>query len=119
MLRYTSSLFACGVITATMLGAATQSARAGIEPYISEIMFIAGPFCPVGWLPADGRELQIRDNTALFSLLGTTYGGNGIDTYRLPRLNKQVVASGREDGVKFQITLPACIAVQGIFPSRP
>jgi microcystin-dependent protein len=56
------------------------------EPYIGEIMMFAGNFAPQGWALCDGSVLSIAQNTALFAILGTTYGGNGQTTFALPDL---------------------------------
>lgn len=56
------------------------------DPFVAEIRMFAGNFAPVGWAFCDGRILAIAQNTALFSLLGTTYGGNGLSTFALPNL---------------------------------
>ena len=53
---------------------------------MSQVEWIAANFCPRGWLPADGRLVDIARNSALFSLLGTNYGGNGRTTFALPDL---------------------------------
>src|SRR5262249_1121620 len=58
----------------------------GIQPFLGEICTFAFNLCPLGFLPADGRLLAVSLNTALFSLLGTTYGGNGVTTFGLPDL---------------------------------
>lgn len=62
------------------------------EPYIGEIKMVAFDYAPVDydWFPCDGRLLPISSYTALFSLLGTTYGGNGMTTFGLPNLNGRV-----------------------------
>jgi microcystin-dependent protein len=54
--------------------------------YLGEIKMFAGNFAPVGWALCDGSLLPINQNTPLFSLLGTTYGGNGTTTFALPDL---------------------------------
>ncbi len=54
--------------------------------YVGEIKMFAGNFAPVGWAFCDGSLLPISQNTVLFSLLGTTYGGNGTTTFALPDL---------------------------------
>jgi microcystin-dependent protein len=54
------------------------------NPFLAEIRIFAGNFAPVGWASCDGQLLSISQNTALFSLLGTTYGGNGTTTFGLP-----------------------------------
>ena len=56
------------------------------EPFIGEIRIWANNFAPRGWLPCDGRFVPISQNTALFSILGTTYGGNGTTNFALPNL---------------------------------
>lgn len=56
------------------------------EPFIAEIKIFAGNFAPRGWAFCDGQLLQIAQNTALFSLIGTTYGGDGRTTTALPNL---------------------------------
>lgn len=55
-------------------------------PFLAEIKMFAGNFAPRGWALCNGQLLPISQNTALFSLLGTTYGGNGISTFALPNL---------------------------------
>ena len=64
----------------------SRDGGAAVGTYLGEIEMFAGNFVPGGFLPADGRLLSISQNTALFSLLGTTYGGNGISTFALPDL---------------------------------
>src|SRR5713101_9089063 len=54
------------------------------DQFIGEIRMFAGNFAPVGWAFCDGQLMAISQNTALFSLLGTTYGGNGTTTFALP-----------------------------------
>jgi microcystin-dependent protein len=56
------------------------------DPFVAEIRIFAGNFAPTGWAMCDGQILSISQNTALFSLLGTTYGGNGQSTFALPDL---------------------------------
>lgn len=56
------------------------------EPFIAEIKIFAGNFAPRGWAFCDGQLLPIAENTALFSLIGTTYGGDGQTTTALPNL---------------------------------
>jgi microcystin-dependent protein len=56
------------------------------SPFLGEIRIFAGSFAPNGWAFCDGRLITISQNTALFSLLGTTYGGNGVSNYALPNL---------------------------------
>jgi microcystin-dependent protein len=56
------------------------------EPFLGEIRMFAGNFAPQGWAFCNGQILAIQQNTALFSLLGTTYGGDGMQTFALPDL---------------------------------
>ncbi|HVH80613.1 MAG TPA: tail fiber protein [Stellaceae bacterium] len=55
-------------------------------PYLGQIMIFGGNFAPRGWAFCNGQLMSIQQNTALFSLLGTYYGGNGISTFALPDL---------------------------------
>jgi microcystin-dependent protein len=88
----------------------------GAEPYMGSIGIFAGNFAPRGWLFCQGQILSIAQNTALFSLLGTTYGGNGQTTFALPDLRgKTIIGVGQgwggynyvlgEQGGSEQITL--------------
>src|SRR5437763_9456727 len=56
------------------------------NPCVAEIRLFAGNFAPTGWALCNGQLMPISQNTALFSLLGTTYGGNGQSTFALPNL---------------------------------
>lgn len=56
------------------------------EPFVAEIRIFAGNFAPRGWAFCNGQLLPIAQNTALFSLIGTTYGGDGRTTTALPNL---------------------------------
>jgi microcystin-dependent protein len=68
-------------------------------PFIGEIFMFAGNFAPRGFALCDGQLLYIYDNTALFSILGITYGGDGLTTFALPDLRGRVpVHSGQGTG---------------------
>ena len=56
------------------------------DPFVAEIRMFGGNFAPTGWAQCDGQLLPISQNTALFSLLGTFYGGDGKSTFGLPNL---------------------------------
>lgn len=56
------------------------------DPFVAEIRIFGFNFAPTGWAQCNGQILPISQNTALFSLLGTTYGGNGQSTFGLPNL---------------------------------
>lgn len=60
------------------------------ERYIGEIRMFSGNFAPVGWAMCNGQLLPIAQNTALFSILGTTYGGDGKSTFALPNLRQRI-----------------------------
>ena len=57
------------------------------DPFVAEIRVFGFTFAPKGWAMCNGQLLPISQNTALFSLLGTTYGGDGKSTFALPNLN--------------------------------
>ncbi len=78
---------------------------------MGQVMFTAATYCPDRWAPLDGAILPINQNQALFSLLGTHYGGNGQTTFQLPLIVPFRTGNG--------YTLMACIALQGVFPPRP
>ena len=61
-----------------------------LEPFLGEIMQFAGNYPPRGWAFCNGQLMSIAQNTALFSLLGTTYGGDGQTTFGLPNLQSRV-----------------------------
>lgn len=70
------------------------------EPFIGQLMLVPYNFAPQGWAFCQGQILSIAQNTALFSLLGTTYGGNGQTTFALPDLRGRVpVSSGQGPGL--------------------
>jgi microcystin-dependent protein len=59
-------------------------------PYVGEIRMFAGNFAPAGWAFCQGQTLAIADNDTLFTLIGTTYGGDGQTTFNLPNLASRV-----------------------------
>lgn len=70
-----------------------------MDEYIGIVKLFAGSFAPRGWAFCDGSLLNISQNTALFSILGTTYGGNGTQTFALPDLRSRVaVGAGNGPG---------------------
>lgn len=60
------------------------------EPFVGEIRMVGFNFAPRGWATCDGQLMPIAQNTSLFSLLGTTYGGDGRTTFALPDLRGRV-----------------------------
>ena len=61
------------------------------DPFIGEIRIFGGNFAPVGWALCDGHLLSISQYTALFSILGTLYGGDGVHTFAVPNLQGRTV----------------------------
>lgn len=75
------------------------------QPYIGEIRMFAGNFPPAGWMFCEGQTIPISENDALFTLIGTTYGGDGQETFNLPNLQSRVpihMGTG-PDGTTYQI----------------
>jgi microcystin-dependent protein len=73
------------------------------DQFISEIRIFGGNFAPKGWAFCDGQIMAISQNTALFSLLGTTYGGNGTSNFALPNLQGSVpLGAGQGPGLSLR-----------------
>jgi microcystin-dependent protein len=71
-----------------------------MNPYLGTILMVGFNFAPVGWALCNGQLLSISQNTALFSLLGTIYGGDGVSTFALPNLQSRVpVHQGQGSGL--------------------
>jgi len=97
MLKQHASYLVIILCTATVVSMVTlrdadarSAPRAGLNPYIGEIMWFGGTFAPQGFAKCDGQLLPIASNMALFSILGTTYGGDGRTTFGLPDLRGRV-----------------------------
>lgn len=70
------------------------------DPFIGEIRIMANTFAPIGWSFCDGQLLLIAQNTALFSILGVQYGGNGSSNFALPNLQGRFpIQAGRGPGL--------------------
>lgn len=70
------------------------------DPFVAEIRTVGFNFAPVGWATCDGQLLPISQNTALFALLGTYYGGDGKSTFALPNLQGSfAMGSGQGQGL--------------------
>jgi len=80
--------------------------------YIGEIGLFAGNFAPRGWAFCDGTTLDISTNTALFSILGVQYGGDGQRNFQLPNLAPLSEADGGTTPIRYIICL------EGMYPSR-
>jgi microcystin-dependent protein len=120
-----------GAGVATIASAAPAPPPPAAATYIGEVRAFAFSFCPQGWLPADGRPMTIAQNVQLFSLLGTSFGGNGTTIFNLPDLRGRTPAGAGPSlslgqGASAQpgqpprfLGLTWCIAVQMSYPQRP
>jgi len=75
------------------------------QPYVGEIRMFAGNFAPAGWMFCSGQTLPISENETLFQLIGTTYGGDGEETFQLPNLQSRIpihMGTG-PDGTTYQL----------------
>ena len=78
----------------------TNSLSAQIEPFMGQISMFADNFAPRGWAFCEGQLMSIQQYSALFSILGVTYGGDGVNTFALPDLRGRVpVGAGRGPGL--------------------
>ena len=74
------------------------------EPFVGEIRMFGGSFAPAGWAFCMGQLMPIAENETLFNLIGTTYGGDGQETFALPDLQGRVpMHQGTLDGITYQI----------------
>jgi len=91
----TRAIFKISAITAVaILGPGSPSpVYAQATPYLGQMMYAAFNFPPKGWALCNGQILPISQNAALFSLLGTFYGGNGTNTFALPNMQGRVPVS--------------------------
>jgi microcystin-dependent protein len=80
-----------GILITGALFNGTSAVNAGIDPFIGEVQWFAGNFAPRGWAFCDGQLLQISQFSALFSILGTTYGGDGRTNFALPDVRGRVI----------------------------
>lgn len=86
-LKRLGTLLAGTLLAGTAAGGTRGTASVqGIEPFLGEIIIFAGSFAPRGYAFCDGQILSIAQYSALFSILGTTYGGDGRTTFALPDL---------------------------------
>lgn len=92
--------WASAVAVALQLGAIDACWAGGSEPILGEIMWVPYAFVPKNWAACNGQLLPVQQNTALFALLGTTYGGNGTTTFALPNMQGRVpVQAGQGPGL--------------------
>ena len=85
------------------------------EPYIGEIRMFGGNFPPAGWAFCDGQTLPISQNDTLFTLIGTTYGGDGQKTFNLPNLQSRVpVHMGQGPGISQNYQIGEMAGVESV-----
>jgi len=86
------------IVLVSFLG--TNQTHSQATPFIGEVIMFGGNFAPRGWAFCDGQLLAINSNQALFSILGTTYGGDGRTTFALPDLRgRAVIGPGNGPGL--------------------
>jgi len=78
-----------------------------MDPILGSILLVPFNFAPRGWLSCEGQLMSVSQNTALFSLLGPQFGGDGHTTFALPKLTAPI------EGMHY------IIATEGVYPSRP
>lgn len=106
------------------------------EAYLGEIRLFAGDFAPRGWALCHGQLVRIEENTALFSILGTMYGGDGRTNFALPDLRDRTpvhpgpgsrvgmrregagVAAGNDERLPSTLAMNYIICLQGVYPDR-
>lgn len=85
------------------------------DPYIGEIRMFGGSFAPAGWMFCDGSLIPISENDALFTLIGTTYGGDGQETFALPNLQSRVpMHAGQGPGISNNYQLGEQAGVESV-----
>lgn len=112
--RNLHAILAVGLSVAALSSA--SEASCSNESHLGAVCMTASTFCPRGTAEAKGQLLPISQNAALFSLLGTRFGGDGRNTFSLPDLQTAApISAGSGEGVAIKY----CIVMQGIYPSRP
>jgi microcystin-dependent protein len=86
-------------------------------PLIGQVIRFAGHYAPVGWMYCEGQLLLIQQYEPLFSLLGTSYGGDGIRTFALPDLRDREPIL--KDGSWITSGPRYIICMDGVYPRRP
>lgn len=143
-MKFTSTFSALFISLSIAASTTATPAKAQVDPLLGQIMFFGGNFCPRNWTAANGQLLPISQHTALFSLFGTMYGGDGRTTFALPDLRgRSIIGTGTgyglnpvdsgqfkgwpagEDGVSGSgeqispsLGIKTCVALHGVYPSR-
>lgn len=85
------------------------------QPYVGEIRMFGGSFAPAGWMMCSGQTIPISENDTLFNLIGTTYGGDGQETFNLPNLNGRVpVHQGQGPGISQSYVIGEAAGVEQV-----
>jgi microcystin-dependent protein len=106
-----NNMYKIALAVAASLGAASPAAAVDPTHYVGEVIRIASNTCPADAVEAKGQLVPLTSNIALFSLVGTRFGGDGSTTFGLPLL-KPVFAN---DGVR----VIQCIVTMGNYPTPP
>lgn len=97
---FTRKAILASVSAVALAGIPTAPAQAQSTPYIGQLQLFANNFCPFGWSTAQGQILAISTNTALYSILGTQYGGDGRVSFALPDTRgRSVINAGTGPGL--------------------
>ena len=91
--------------------------RAGVDPFIGEIIAVPYNFAPRGFAFCEGQEMLVQQNQALFSLIGDYYGGDGRTTFKLPD-TRTLEAAAKKQARAQRPPFRYVIALTGTFPSR-
>ena len=146
MIEFLTRTIAIGTLALISTAATGQNAHATPDAFVGQVILVASNFCPRGFAETNGQLIDISKNTALFSLLGTTYGGDGRTTFALPDLRGRApIHAGKGPGLPVRnngdkvpqavtppykesdatlktsaptLVMQYCIAVNGIYPSR-
>ncbi|AWB09211.1 phage tail protein (plasmid) [Azospirillum humicireducens] len=103
---------ACFAMATGLALFSAPASACNVEPYIGTICTYAFDWCPQGYVTADGRTLTVRDNQALFALIGYRYGGNNSDLFAIPDLRgRAAIGSGTGPGLA-NITIGAKVGQQ-------
>lgn len=93
-------VLAAGCAVFGSFGSADTARAQGADPFMGQLMLVPYQYCPRGWIEANGTILSISQNSALFSLYGTTYGGDGVTTFAVPNLqSRMVIGQGQGPGL--------------------
>jgi len=98
-------LMAAALLTASVIGATAQT-----TPFLGQNIIVAFDYCPNGYVRTSGQILPINPYVALFTVLGTTYGGNGTSNFALPSTQPIFTKNRR--------VFTECVALTGVYPTQ-